>query len=130
MKLVAMVRDGHTGLNPRQFVRGGVYPVRFYRFSDGMYVRAAAPAYADLVGSKVVRIGGVSVPYQRLLILAVADLVTVRHRILTRLAHQGEELVEHRVVPGMLVPIREAIASAYSCGQWLPSWQSRNESGS
>lgn len=31
--------------------------------------------------------------------------------ILTRLAHQGEELVEHRVVPGMLVPIREAIAS-------------------
>jgi hypothetical protein len=31
--------------------------------------------------------------------------------ILSRLAHQGEELVEHRVVPGMLVPIREAIAS-------------------
>lgn len=31
--------------------------------------------------------------------------------IFEQLARQGEELVENRVVPGMLVPIREAIAS-------------------
>ena len=31
--------------------------------------------------------------------------------ILTRLAKLGESLIEHRVVPGLLVPIREAIAS-------------------
>ena len=61
MKLVAMVRDGHTSLNPAQFVRNGIFPIRLYRFSDGMYVRAAAPAYADLVGAKVIRIGGLSI---------------------------------------------------------------------
>ncbi|MEO8042916.1 MAG: tetratricopeptide repeat protein [Acidobacteriota bacterium] len=61
MKLVAMVHDGHTSLDPRQFVRGGIYPIRLYRFSDGMYVRAAAPAYADLVGAKVLRIGGIGI---------------------------------------------------------------------
>ena len=61
MKLVAMVRDGHTSLSPRQFARTGVYPIRFYRFSDGMYVQKAAPAYADLTGAKVVRIGNLSI---------------------------------------------------------------------
>src|SRR5215213_5519327 len=61
MKLVAMVHDGHTSLNPRQFARSGIYPVRLYRFSDGVYVQKAAPAYAELVGSRVVRIGSLSI---------------------------------------------------------------------
>src|SRR5215218_841308 len=61
MKLVAMVHDGHTSLNPRQFSRSGIYPIRLYRFSDGVYVQKAAPAYADVVGSRVVRIGSLSI---------------------------------------------------------------------
>jgi len=60
MKLVAMVRDGHTNLTPRPFIRSGVYPIKFYRFADGLYVQKAAPAYADMVGAKVVRIGNAS----------------------------------------------------------------------
>ena len=55
--MVAMVHDGHTTLHPGQFARNGIFPIRLYRFSDGMYVQKAAPAYADLVGSRVVRIG-------------------------------------------------------------------------
>ena len=31
--------------------------------------------------------------------------------VLARLAKIGEDLVQHRVVPGLIVPIREAIAS-------------------
>jgi tetratricopeptide (TPR) repeat protein len=73
MKLVAMVRDGHTSLNPTPFLRSGVYPIRLYRFSDGMYVRAAAPAYADLVGVKVVRIGAMSIDEA---MVAVAPVVS------------------------------------------------------
>jgi tetratricopeptide (TPR) repeat protein len=60
MKLIAMVRDGHTSLNPNQFARSGVYPIRFYQFSDGIYVQKAAPAYAELVGAKVLRIGNLT----------------------------------------------------------------------
>ncbi|MGH7782569.1 MAG: tetratricopeptide repeat protein, partial [Candidatus Binatia bacterium] len=61
MKLVAMVHDGHTNLIPRPFIQNGIYPIRMYQFSDGMYVERAAPAYADMVGGKVVRIGNVTV---------------------------------------------------------------------
>ena len=61
MKLVAMVHDGHTNMIPRSFFQSGIYPIRFYRFSDGMYVQKAAPAYAELVGARVLRIGSVSV---------------------------------------------------------------------
>jgi tetratricopeptide (TPR) repeat protein len=61
MRLVAMIRDGHSSLNPLHYARTGIYPIRLYRFSDGMYVQKAAPAYADLVGAKVLRIGGVSI---------------------------------------------------------------------
>lgn len=61
MKLVAMVRDGHSSLNPLHYARSGVYPIRLYRFSDGVYVQKAAPAYSDLVGARVLRIGSLSI---------------------------------------------------------------------
>ena len=61
MKLVAMVQDGHSNLNPFHYARSGIYPIRLYRFSDGIYVQKAAPAYAELVGAKVMRIGNVSI---------------------------------------------------------------------
>lgn len=61
MKLVAMVRDGHSSLNPLHYARSGVYPIRLYRFSDGVYIQKAVPAYSDLVGARVLRIGSLSI---------------------------------------------------------------------
>ena len=57
MKLVAMIKDGHTNLIPMQYFQSGAYPLRFYSFADGVYVEKAAPAYAELVGAKVLRVG-------------------------------------------------------------------------
>lgn len=57
MKLVAMIKDGHTNLIPRQYVANGVFPIKLYRYTDGLYVQKAAPSYADMVGAKVVKIG-------------------------------------------------------------------------
>lgn len=49
----AMVKDGHSGLELLD-VPGNVHiPVLFVQYSDGVYVRAAAPEYAEAVGGKV-----------------------------------------------------------------------------
>jgi hypothetical protein len=60
MKVVAMVRDGHTGLYPRAYFRSGIYPVRFYLYSDGLFIQKTAPEYAELAGARVIRIGKLS----------------------------------------------------------------------
>jgi hypothetical protein len=60
MKIVAKVRDGHTNVIPRPYFRSGVYPIGFYLFSDGLYVRKAAANYADMLGGKVIRVGKLS----------------------------------------------------------------------
>jgi hypothetical protein len=62
MELVALVRDGHTSINPLYDRAAGLryYPIELYRFEDGLFVRAAAPEHAALVGAKVVRLGRVS----------------------------------------------------------------------
>ncbi|MEP6945852.1 MAG: tetratricopeptide repeat protein [Acidobacteriota bacterium] len=60
MKIIAMVHDGHTYMEAAPYFRSGAFPVSFYRFSDGLYVQKAAPAYSDIVGGKVVRIGNAS----------------------------------------------------------------------
>lgn len=57
MKIAAMPKDGHTSLIPLNFLRSGIFPVRFYLFSDGLFVQSAAPEYADIVGGRVVKIG-------------------------------------------------------------------------
>jgi len=55
----AMIQDGHSGVPLRDAERDVLnrIPVRFIQYSDGIYVRAASPAYADAVGGKVVAIG-------------------------------------------------------------------------
>ena len=60
MKVVAMVRDGHTGLYPRAYFRSGIYPVRFYMYSDGLFIQKTAPEYVGIVGARVIRIGKLS----------------------------------------------------------------------
>lgn len=59
MQLVAMINDGHTAINPLFDPALDVhyYPIELHLFDDGLYVKAAAPAYASIVGAKVMRIG-------------------------------------------------------------------------
>lgn len=63
MRIAAMVGDGHTRVDPRKDKRFGFpsLPLKLYLFEDGLYVRAAAPAHADLVGARIEAIGGVAV---------------------------------------------------------------------
>ena len=60
MKIVAMIKDGHTNVIPREFFRSGVFPFKLYMFSDGIFVQKAAPEYAEMVGGRVVKIGNLN----------------------------------------------------------------------
>jgi hypothetical protein len=62
-RVVALVRDGHTNIAPTRDPKIGfrTYPVKLYLFKDGLYVRAAAREYADLVGASVVQVGSAPV---------------------------------------------------------------------
>ncbi len=59
MHLVAMVNDGHTAISPMFDPALGLnyYPIELHLFDDGLFVKSAAPAYASIVGAKVVSIG-------------------------------------------------------------------------
>ncbi|MBA3578335.1 MAG: hypothetical protein H0W39_12140 [Sphingomonas sp.] len=63
MSLAAMIGDGHTRVDPRKDPKFGFpsLPLKLYLFEDGLFVRAARPDYATLVGAEVVEIGGVPV---------------------------------------------------------------------
>ncbi|HEY6140427.1 MAG TPA: hypothetical protein VI670_21945 [Thermoanaerobaculia bacterium] len=63
-RLLAMVGDGHTGLADffsSDTIGFGYYPLALYLFDDGLYVYAAAPAYASIAGGRVTEIGGAPV---------------------------------------------------------------------
>jgi hypothetical protein len=52
-------RDGHSGIfpfTPQDDTH--MYPVRFWRFPEGVVITAARPPYEDLVGARVEAIGG------------------------------------------------------------------------
>ncbi len=74
IKLVAMLRDGHSRLTlpaeaavdtqshtptaaPKPGLTFHVLPLKLYLFSDGLYVQATTPDRRGLVGARVVRIG-------------------------------------------------------------------------
>ena len=59
MRLVAMVGDGHTGLDGNPGFRS--YPIMLYDFADGLFVVAADREHAEAVGGRVVKIGQASV---------------------------------------------------------------------
>lgn len=63
IELVALVHDAHTALNPLYAPAAHVhyYGIELYRFDDGVFVRKAAPPYAALAGTRVLRIGRVSI---------------------------------------------------------------------
>lgn len=59
-RLVALVGDAHTVVQPDLSLGLRYYPLELYVFDDGLFVRRADSTYAQLVGAKVVRLGRVS----------------------------------------------------------------------
>lgn len=61
-RILAMVGDGHTSLRPPTGARFGIQqlPIQVYAFSDGLFVRSAAPEYAPAVGCRIVKFGDTS----------------------------------------------------------------------
>ncbi len=57
LRLVALVGDAHTNVEPDPALGLRYYPLELYSFEDGLFVRRADSAHADLVGAKVLRIG-------------------------------------------------------------------------
>lgn len=62
-RIMALVGDAHTGLDIFPTARLGLraLPIRFEVASDGVVVTSAAPAYASLVGTRLLKIGRTSV---------------------------------------------------------------------
>ena len=60
MRLVALVGDAHTDLDPGPALGLRFYPLELYSFDDGLFVRRADSTHAALVGANVLRIGRVS----------------------------------------------------------------------
>jgi hypothetical protein len=61
-KILASIKDGHSALgfvwdDEIAFRR---LPLRFYLFSDGLFVQSATAEYERLLGAKVLRIGNLS----------------------------------------------------------------------
>ncbi|MGD8319296.1 MAG: S41 family peptidase [Gemmatimonadota bacterium] len=62
MGLVAVLRDGHTSIEPSgPHGFHWVLPLRFRWFPEGLFVTATSTEYGDLVGAEVTGIGGLSV---------------------------------------------------------------------
>lgn len=59
MKIVASIKDGHSALRGGFSFLSGQYPLRFYAFSDGLFVTGADDANQHLVGAKLISVGGV-----------------------------------------------------------------------
>ena len=62
-RIAALVQDGHTNVAPTRDPHIGftTLPVKLYFFKDGLFVQAAHRSQAKLAGSRVVRIGGMTV---------------------------------------------------------------------
>ncbi len=62
-KLVARIGDAHTSVfpltDPARTIR--FYPVEYYHFDDGLFVRRTTPEHANIVGARVLRIGNVDI---------------------------------------------------------------------
>jgi len=57
MHLMTLVGDGHTVVAPQVVSSWKTVPLQFELFQEGLYIVAADPKYADLVGKQVLRFG-------------------------------------------------------------------------
>jgi len=64
MKIVALLKDGHTGIIVEPKGIDGFddfFPVRFFHFSDGWYITMIDSTYSSLIGARVLQIGKFSI---------------------------------------------------------------------
>ena len=111
-RILAMIGDGHTHILPPRGERFSIhrYPIDLYVYSDGLYVRAATPALADVVGGRVISIGGTPIKsaYDRVAEVCSVDNTwglkasVTRHMVITEFAH-ALGIVESRQSPVPLV---------------------------
>jgi len=77
MQIVALLGpgDGHSRVRLEPPFVGSLYPLRLWWFSDGLYVRSASPEFVNLVGKRVLWIGGSKVgeAAERLRAVAAGD---------------------------------------------------------
>ncbi len=78
-QLVASIGDAHTGFgfSSRPPMNFYIFPIKVYRYPDGLYVQAASPAYRDLVGARITSIGGVPADESERRLGTVADASNV-----------------------------------------------------
>lgn len=57
MRIVALIGDGHTGVRWGPLAAAGLFPVEFYVFEDGVFVRKVAPERREILGAKLIRVG-------------------------------------------------------------------------
>lgn len=72
-RLVALVGDAHTAIQPTPPLRMRYYPLELYQFEDGLFIRRADSAHRALVGARITKIGRLS-PEQAL--AAVAGIIS------------------------------------------------------
>jgi len=62
-KLAAMIGDGHSNVSPWRdsVIAFHTLPIALYWFEEGIIVRAADSAHADLLGAKIVAINGIPI---------------------------------------------------------------------
>jgi tetratricopeptide (TPR) repeat protein len=57
IQLVASLQDGHTDVSPYGKVGfKSIFPIRFYQFSDGVYITAVSRDFAELAGAQVLKV--------------------------------------------------------------------------
>jgi hypothetical protein len=63
MRIDALVGDGHSRIDPRKddAFHFASLPLKLYDFDDGIFIRAAEPRFAKLVGWRVEAIGGIRI---------------------------------------------------------------------
>lgn len=85
MQIVALLGpgDGHSRVRLEPPFVGALYPIRLWWFSDGLYVRSAAPEFVNLVGKRVLWIGGSKVEEAAETLRAVAAGDNAFHQRLT-----------------------------------------------
>ncbi|HUF03008.1 MAG TPA: hypothetical protein VMM38_02425 [Aridibacter sp.] len=62
-RIAGLARDGHTWTSPLFYEKSGfrLLPFLMYAFSDGIYIRKAAPELKDILGAKVLGVGKYSI---------------------------------------------------------------------
>ncbi|HEX8172694.1 MAG TPA: hypothetical protein VF824_19310 [Thermoanaerobaculia bacterium] len=88
MQLVALLGDSHTTVGGWSFVR---LPIGVYWFDDGIYVTAATAANADLIGTRVVAVGGTAA-------------LDVMQRVATLFAHENDSWLRQKAPSFFVAP--------------------------